>query len=250
MIEFWHSIQSEWMKTKRSAAFWLSVFGGSFVPLIYMIVYFVKGVNIKTLPGNPWEALMTQAYENIAFFLLPMGVILATSLITQLEYKNNAWKQVHASPQNFITIYLSKFTIIVAILILFFVFFTIAILLAGVLPCWFQDGKLPDVSFPVWFILKTNVQFFIVCLPIVGIQYLISLRFKNFLLPVGIGFLGCIGSLIGNSWEYIYLIPYSFPSMQVIPLPRTINIYWASTTYFILLMIIGYIIYKMKKEKG
>ena len=29
---------------------------------------------------------------------LPLGAILSTSLITQIEYKNNTWKQLHTLP--------------------------------------------------------------------------------------------------------------------------------------------------------
>ena len=35
--------------------------------------------------------------------------------------------------------------------------------------------------------LKEDALYFIDCLPIVALQYLISLRFKNFLVPVGAG---------------------------------------------------------------
>ena len=52
--------------------------------------------------------------------------------------------------------------------------------------------------------------YFIDCLPIVAAQFLISLRFKNFLVPVGVGFLAWVGALASLPWKFGYLIPYTY----------------------------------------
>jgi hypothetical protein len=189
-------------------------------------------------------------WQNMATFLLPMGVILASSLITQLEYKNNTWKQVHASPQSFTTIFFSKFTVIGLMTLKFFLFFNIGILVAGILPSLFFDHKLPIQGIPITYFLRANFNYFITCLPILAIQYLISLKFINFLVAVGIGLLGLIGSLIAMPWKYVYLFPYSYSPMTVFPGKKDFPIYTYAFVYFAIIMVISYILYVSKKEKG
>ena len=40
--------------------------------------------------------------------LLPMGVILVTSLVAQVEVRNNAWKQVHSAPLPYATLFFQQ----------------------------------------------------------------------------------------------------------------------------------------------
>ena len=88
-------------------------------------------------------------------------------------------------------------------------------------------------------------------MPVLALQYLISLKYKNFLVPVGIGLGILIGTLIGLSWEYIYLSPYSFcPSNLMSAKKEIVNIYVASVFHFIIIMTVSYGLYITKKEKG
>jgi hypothetical protein len=249
-MKFIYSVQSEWIKTKRSSASWLCIIGGFFIPLIYLLKFFYDGNSINSYKVEIWKLLFNQMWQNMATFLLPMGVILASSLIAQLEYKNNTWKQVHASPQSFTTIFFSKFTVIALMTLKFFLFFNIGILLAGVLPSLIFDHKLPIQEIPITYFLRANYNYFVTCLPILAIQYLISLKFNNFLVAVGIGLLGLIGSLIAMPWKYVYLIPYSYSPMTVFQGKKDFPIYTYAFVYFVIIMIISYILYVSKKEKG
>lgn len=257
-MQFIYSLQSEWLKTKRSAASWLCIIGGFFIPTIYLIVFLVKSRTIEfgVEDGNVWEAHFINLMRNMKAFLLPMGVIMASSLITQMEFKNNTWKQLHTTPQSLTTIFLAKFSVIAIMTIKFFVFFTIGVILSGLIPCLVINGKLPDDPFPFLFLIKENCKVFILCLPIIAIQYLISLRFKNFLVPVGIGLVGLIGSMIGSIWEYIYVSPYSYvflDNVKDLPFFKgkiNINLYQGAIIYFSLLMMISYFMFTKKKEKG
>lgn len=257
-MQFIYSLQSEWLKTKRSAASWLCIIGGFFIPTIYLIVFLVKSRTIEygVEDGNVWEGHFTNLMRNMKAFLLPMGVIMASSLITQMEFKNNTWKQLHTTPQSLTTIFLAKFSVIAIMTVKFFVFFTIGVILSGLIPCLIIKGKLPDDPFPFLFFIKENCKVFILCLPIMAVQYLISLRFKNFLVPVGIGLVGLIGSMIGSIWEYIYVSPYSYvflDNVKDLPFFKgkiNINLYQGAIIYFSLLMLTSYFMFTKKKEKG
>ena len=249
-MNFIHSLQSEWLKTKRSAASWLCIIGGFFIPFIYLIAFLKNNTSINKYPNQIWETHFNELWHNMAIFLLPMGVILASSLITQMEFKNNTWKQLHASPQSYPTIFLSKYSVIFLMTVKFFLFFNIGLILSGLIPCLIVDGALPKEMIPIMAFLKGNVKLFIACMPILAIQYLISLMFKNFLVPVGIGLVGLIGSMIGMSWNYIFLSPYSYCAMQVVPIKRDFNLHVYGLVCFAIISVISYILYIRKREKG
>src|SRR5260221_1484084 len=118
------SLEAEILKTRRSAAFWLSVIGAGFTPAIFFLMYFFNPeVFTVRLKDQPWQSHFSNGWQSLSAFLLPMFIILICSLIPQIEYKNNTWKQVFASPQSLGNIFFSKFmTIHLMILFCFSLF--------------------------------------------------------------------------------------------------------------------------------
>lgn len=250
-MEFFNSLQAEWIKTKRSSSNWLSLIGGLFIPVIMTCVAFYFDKTINDTPNYAWEALYRSSWQDMAVFLLPMGMILAGSLITQIESKNNTWKQVHATPTRFSTIFFSKFTVILLMTVKFFVYFNIGVILSAVIPTLFLEGTLPNASFPFWFVLKINAKIFIACMPILAFQYLLSLNFKNFLVPIGLGFLGLIGTMIPyTTIKLIYLSPFSYTLYQVLPKETSFNPNVYALLSFLFITAISYFLYIRKKDKG
>jgi hypothetical protein len=255
-MKYIFSLKSELLKTKRSSAFWLSLIGGFFVPLIFLLAYLKEQESFSFIyPHDPfaWNKHFMKMWQAVMSLLLPLGITLAISLIAQLEYKNNTWKQLHTTPQNFGTIFLAKFSVILILMFQFFIFFNLGILLAGVIPSLLFDRHLPEQSIPYLFFLKGNIKFFIVSLPIIALQYMVSLKYKNFMISIGIGILGLIGTLVCMSWKYIFVSPFSYCIMSLKPAKSEdlyTNIYLLSFFYFLLLMIINYFLYINKKEKG
>lgn len=249
-MNFIYSLQSEWIKTKRSAASWLAIIGGFFIPTIFIFVALYTKETLNDVGLGSWQMHFMNCWQSMAVFLLPMGIVLASSLITQMEFKNNTWKQLHTTPQSYTQIFFAKFSVILLMTLKFFVYFNIGIILSGIIPCLIIDGEMPNTSIPYVIFLKQNGLFLITVLPILAIQYLISLQFKNFLVPIGIGMLFLIGSTIGMRWEHIYISPYSYSVLKVVPFPITFDLYIYASIYFILIMTISYFLYINKKEKG
>ncbi|MDB9806057.1 ABC transporter permease [Crocinitomicaceae bacterium] len=249
-MNYINNIQAEWIKTKRTASNWLSLIGGLFIPLITTLAYFHQKITLNTLPKNGWAMHYSSSWEKMAIFLLPMGMILAGSLITQIESKNNTWKQVHATPQSFTNIFFSKFTVILFMSMKFFIYFNIGVLLSGLIPTLALEGSMPTDSFPFWDVLKLNIKIFIACVPILAFQYFLSLRFKNFLVPIGIGLLGLIGTLIGGPWDHIYISPYSYTFYAVMPKETWFNPTIFALISFAVIMIVSLFLYLRSKNKG
>ncbi len=257
---FIRSFQSEWLKKKRSLASWLVIAGAFFTPLIIIIARLIHDDQLAVLYAREdfWQQHWHSSWESMAIFLLPMGVILATSLITQLEYKNNTWKQLHTLPVSLTTIFFSKLAVIIVMILQFFVLFNTGIYLAALIPYLIVSGvPYPKVPIPYGTILKEDLLFFIGCLPIAALQYLISLKVKNFLVPVGIGFGLWVASLSALSWKFGYCIPYTYCMLNFLKhqaggraaVPG-INIHVMATAYFIIITVLSYILYLTKKEKG
>jgi hypothetical protein len=260
MTAFLNSLHSEWLKIKRSLAFWMVVIGGFFTP---SIIIAARLINYDKLPAlysaeDFWSLLWKNSWESMAIFFLPLGAILTTSLITQIEYKNNTWKQLHTLPLSYTTIFFAKLAVIVVLMLLFFVLFNIGIYLAAIVPYLLVGGTpYPSQPIPYSDFLRANALYFLDTLPIVALQYLIALRFKNFLVPVGLGFVFWVGSLAALTWQYGYVIPYTYPmynyiasgveSKAVMP---TVNIHLLAVGYFVVITAVSYVMYLWKKEKG
>ncbi len=256
-MKFLNSFRSEWLKTRKSAASWLTLIGGFLIPVVVLISRIMNFETLNKIYSSPkfWETLFGQCWYFMAIFLLPMGVILTSSLITQLEFKNNTWKQLHTTPQNYTTIFMAKFAVLIVMLLQYFVLFNIGIFLAGIIPSIIFSGiPFPKESIPYFIILKSNLKFFVDCLPILALQYLIGMQFKNFLAPVGFGLALFILAIISHSWKYAYLVPYVYCTLNAIgknnPIDPDLNIHLFAFIYFSIFMITSYLLYVTKKEKG
>ena len=255
---FIHSFQGEWLKKKRSLASWLVVGGAFFIPSILLAI---RIANFGKLPEmyaaeDFWAALWKQSWEPMATFLMPIGIILATALIAQIEYKNNGWKQLHTTPQTFTTIFFAKLLVIVSMFAGLMILFNVGIFLVAVIPAaLFASVPYPSALIPYELFLTRNLKFFLDSLPILGLQYLLSLQFKNFLVPLGIGFflwMLCLGFL---SWEHSYIFPYAYSSLDHFAnsgdLPaRKYNLQIIAIGYFAVFTLAGYLLYITKRDKG
>lgn len=260
-MTFINSFQSEWLKKKRSLASWLVITGAFFTPLI------ILAARIKNHPALPksyaaddfWLKAWNQSWESMAVFLLPVGIILATGLIAQIEYKNNTWKQLHATPQRLTTIFFAKFLVILIMLSEVFVLFNVGLYLSAAIPSLiFGDVPYPASPIPFADFGAANVNFFIDCLPIAALQYLLSLQFKNFLVPVGAGFAVWFLGIGLLSWEYSYIFPYNHGTIDFLigsgqfgnrKIPP-VNIEILAVVYFAVFTALSWFLYVTKKEKG
>lgn len=255
------STKAEIIKTKRSASFWLCLIGSIVIPLIFFLTYILKPErNYARMEQMPWEIHFSQGWQAFNAFLLPMFVILVCSLIPQLEYKNNAWKQVFSSPQTVGNIFFSKYLTIILMILFLFLMFNIFMIIGAVIPN-FAYSKFTFLSKPIdWaYLLRLNIKTFVSLLAIISIQYWLSLRFRNFIVPIGIGLALLVTSLIiiQFRWEHIYKVPYSFPMLTLMEFklkdmhgPLLLNHEWNSIGYFIFFTMMAFLDMRYRKERG
>ena len=258
------STRAELLKTKKSGPFWLSLIGAAVIPLIFLIAYLARpDKSAPMMQVHPWEIHFSQAYQAFASFLLPMFVILICSQIPQIEYKNNSWKQVFASPQSIGNIFFSKLSaILLMILFLFFMFNLFLVLVAVTANLVHSEFAFFRNAVDWKPILKLNVKTFVSLLGIIALQYWMSLRFKNFIASIGIG-LGLLVTsviLLGFGWEHIYKMPYAFPTLSFMGMGRSdgttagqsffLNHELNSIGYFVFFTALAFLDMRYRKERG
>jgi lantibiotic transport system permease protein len=260
MAAFIHSFQSEWLKTKRSLSFWMVVIGAFFTPTIIIVARLINYARLPEIYSAEdfWDLHWKNAWESVAIFFLPLGAILSTSLITQIEYKNNTWKQVHTLPVAYTTIFFAKLAVIIVLMMQFFLLFNVGIYLSAMIPYLMIGGTpFPAQPLPFQWFGRESLLYAIDTLPIVALQYLIALRFKNFLVPVGLGFVFWVGALASLSWKFGYIVPYTYPMYNYLKAGVTtkavvpeLNIHVLALAYFVVITAVSYLLYLTKKEKG
>lgn len=252
------SLRTELIKTRRSAAMWLAITGAVLIPVIYFLFYTIKPAKaVEQLGSAPWEYHFLQGWQAFAGFLLPMFIILICSLVPQIEYKNNTWKQVYASPQSLGDIYFSKYIAIIIMVLLLFVTFNVLMIILAYVPNMFH-AQLPffKSAIPVFKLLMLSVHTFVSLLAIIALQYWLSLRFRNFITPIGIGLGLLVATMVAMGWRHIDKLPYAYPFL-------TLNKYVQaksettffrhelySVLYFVFFTFTGFWDLKTRKERG
>lgn len=256
---FINKFKSEWLKTRHSAASLLVITGGMFIPLVFLIIHVFKPQGLSTLAFGEkyWDAILVQAWESTGPLLLPFGVILATSLIAQLEFKNNSWKQLCVTPQSMTSIFGMKLLVILVMLFQFFLIFNIGLVVEPYLAVWLNsDLPYPPTSIPWMKYLKTSLYFYISSMPVVALQYWISLRFGNFLISIGSGLGMVILSLFLIRWEFGYFIPYTHNFYQFFKLSghsilsKGLELNLISLLFFIVVAGFSLLDFSYRKQRG
>jgi hypothetical protein len=260
MIRLIRALQSEALKTRRSAALGLVLLSAGFVPSLILVARFFHRASLPALyRGNElWLTLWKQSNQALAVFLLPMLTILVTSLMVQIEYRNNAWKQVHASPQPLLCIFAAKLLVILTAILAFLILHNLGIYLVGMIPAViYKNVSFPSGRFPFALYADRGLSLFVAALPIVALQYALALHFRNFMTPIGIGMglwiaaVGCLG------WRYIYFIPYGYSAMEFLSvtgersfpsLPMRLPL--LSLGFFGLLVLSGFLVYSTESDRG
>jgi lantibiotic transport system permease protein len=256
---FIHAFHCEWLKRKRSFASAMVLGGSLFTPAIIIAVRLVHWRALPKLYALEafWPKLWRDSWESMAIFFLPLGAIMATSLITQIEFKSNAWKQVHALPLSTAVIFFSKLAVIVVMLIQFLLLFNAGIYLSGILPSLMPGVPHPNDAFLALPLFRENAFYFLDCLPIIAAQYLMALRSQNVLIPIGVGFLAWVGALAAVSSKYAIWWPYAYTIINYLKdkpkgaaLALHGEFHLLALIAFLLLTGVSYAMFVTKNEKG
>lgn len=249
------SLRSEILKSKRTASFYSTIIAAGVVPFILLLDMTVDGIspeNSKTI----FNQMFIEGFRISSFAIFPMFVILIGTLMPQIEFRNNTWKQVFASPQTKSNVYIAKFLNIHLLMLLFLVanhlfMFFVAVIMHFVQP------SLHILSQPLdgYNILVNVVNIYIAILALGTIQFWLGLRFKNFIVPVAIGlacwFAGSMMAMESKSSFAVYF-PYSFQVYATFDnfKSQLARVQWTSVSYAAAIFFIGFLDFKRRRLHG
>lgn len=252
---------AETQKTKGSFTFWFTIIGSVLIPFVFFLVYFFRPESfIPKESINPWVNFLSSNIQAIAFLLFPLHVILTIAINVNIEHKENSWKKLFVLPIKRESVYVSKLIFILFQIVVSLLIFSVCLFLFGALLGLFHQ-ELKFLSYTPDFLChsKLMVRLFVSILGIFSVQFVLSLFFKNIIIPISIGmFLTIVASLITSGWQYSIYFPYSFPmwfflnSNQL--LEGNIETYYSLTIseivsflLFISVNLMGIVMFRVKK---
>lgn len=214
-ITFYNSIQAEIQKVKNTPILWISIGSALFLGLFVFLSFALDTRDqVMSIGSNPWERYIRMSMHLMAIFILPIIILLASS-VAQTEHRNNMWKQLYSLPVQHQTIFLSKLLLQLLAISTFFIVFMVIGLIGGYILGWIEP--LYELSYYrptllLW--LRVLSRTFLAALGILAFQYWISVRWQNFIIPIGIGLVGFILMLVMmNNSPLIVYVPFGYPSL-------------------------------------
>ena len=213
------SFRSEFYKTRKTMAFWSAlVLPFLLCGLVSVGFYFTKSQNLlQTPPSFLWIAFSSVILGPMGFLILPMLVVFVAYSVNSIEHKADTWKSLFSLPISKLSVYSAKYLyafFLIFMCLALFMLFTVGFgNLLGTLRPQLQFGQYSMAGV----LAKLYFKLFLSSLGILSIQFLLSLLFRDFLKPMGIGFICVITGIIlaGNTWQYAYLFPYSHPMITI-----------------------------------
>jgi len=247
------AIKAELLKTKRTSVIYVTMITSFIVPLMNFFFNGEEPPSMKALAANPWNKYFNDGSQPLLIVFLPLFVILITSLIPQLEHRNNTWKQVLASPQSKFNIYFSKFFIIQLFILFFIVMHNIYTVfsLMGI-DAVRHDLKLSTHTLDWNRFWKLNGNIYASVFAISAFQFWLGVRFRNFIIPLAVGVGLWLSTLLlvgAYNWPHGDKIPYAFPFMMIMPKYKTLAfVVGSSFAYGIVFSLLGFLNFASRRK--
>jgi hypothetical protein len=254
------SLRSELLKTKRSPVLLLTLAMATFAPLFLLIVFKQEHDGnpsdvIPSMKKDAWNYYFYQGRGMISFVFLPMFIVLSSTLLSQIEYRNHTWKQVLAAPQSYGRVYLSKFLVLHLFILIYMAAHNL--LMGG--SALISNILNPEFDFSAnhlnWLeLFKTMAKTYIAVLALSTFQFWLSMRFKSFLVPIGIGVLlsilgmvNLLGYDVFNPDKYFFsYAAFIFLKDNVAKVPYVL---WSSVICAFVFLLIGFFDFSRTKSR-
>lgn len=250
------SFRSELLKIKRTSVWYALVLLALTAPVIMILSHLDDPAEVARLAAEPWTRAYRLGGQMFNILLLPLFAVLVCTLLPQLEYRNNAWKQVLASPQSYGQLFLAKLAVPLFLLLLFMLLFNGGLLLAVyVLGLGYPEIRAAEHTIDWNAVLRFNGQTVGAILGLLSFQFWMGLRSRSFLLPIGlgVGLWMLSGMLVFEyKWAFADRLPFAFPFLNVHPkfADKVPTMLWYSAGYFLLFLVLAFINFRFRKPKA
>ncbi|OEK05101.1 ABC transporter permease [Roseivirga misakiensis] len=203
-------ISAELYKFRRTFILWFLILAPAFIPVINLIIFLSRGDVIMAEGGNPWSKLLQFSIDP-ANFLFPFFVMIVALFVNSIEYNSNTWKLIYTQPLSRTVVYLSKVKVFAFMIFSSLMLFgTFTVLVGYILKVAAPELGF-DQAFGISIFFKLSFKVFLATMGYASIQFWLSQRFKNLILPLGIGIAGFISFMIlVQGWKYAPYHPYGY----------------------------------------
>lgn len=208
-------LKSEILKLKRTPVLLLVIGAPIFLAIIYFCVYFFRAERL-TSAGEGWTSYLSSSLSVASHLLIPLFVILLMSLLHNTEHKQKGYSLLGTkSPSRWI--FLLNKAIVAQLLILTSLVIYVVLIFISALGLELKHPDLFTLNIKhIYTLVHFVVIVFVSSFGLCAFQFWGSLRWKNIVIPIGIGMAGFISFFIlVNGWKHIYLHPFALPMLNV-----------------------------------
>ena len=164
--------------------------------------FLVRKDTLLNLPLAPMDVLLTQLYGMIMILNL-FGIVVASCMVYNMEFKGSAIKKMYMLPMSVPGMYLCKFLILTVMLFVAVALENLALMKIGM-------SDLPQGAFEMGTLLRFTAYSFITSMPVLSFMVLISSRFENMWVPLGVGVAGFLSGMALASSAAAVLMVHPF----------------------------------------
>ena len=164
--------------------------------------FFVRKDTLLGLPLDPMDVLLTQLYGMIMILNL-FGIVVAACMVYNMEFKGSAIKKMYMLPMSVPGMYLCKFLILTVMLFVAAALENLALMKIG-------QSCLPQGTFEMGTLLRFTAYSFLTSMPVLSFMVLISSRFENMWVPLGVGVAGFLSGMALASSAAAVLMVHPF----------------------------------------
>lgn len=224
----------EFRKEKRTGVIPVLLAVGVLGAAYAFINFIVRKDTLLNLPLAPMDVLLTQLYGMIMILNL-FGIVVATCMVYNMEFKGNAVKKMYMLPMSVPGMYICKFLILTVLLLTAVALQNLALVQIGM-------TDLPQGSFEISVLIRFAAYSFITSMPVLSFMLLISSRFENMWIPLGIGVAGFLsGMALANSeLDSLMVNPFVVmlkPAVAMSAQPNPMVIIFSMTETFLFLAV-------------
>lgn len=204
MISFWRVLSSERLKMSKSYV-WLLVIGS---PILSLVPGLLENLDHQS-EKITWELLLNVMSIMHALLFLPVLSGIFAALICRYEHHDGGWKMLLSLPVTRLSVYLSKYVMIIGLLATVQLTFLVMVLGMGLF-CG-ASGSIP------WSLLLSSIfGGWVACLPLAALQLAISQGWSSFGAPLALNVsLTIPNMLIANSSTYGPYYPWVQPMLAM-----------------------------------
>lgn len=201
--------RAECLKLHQSGVAALVIATALFVPGVVLLAQ-VRGAAPASL-ARPDAGLrqLTSVWEAMALLLLPLATVLLATLMAQIEVRAQGWKQLRAGPQPLWAVLVAKLALLLLLLAALLTVFTAA---GGLGYGWALrwHGLAAGAGFPWAAAAERAAQAWLALLPTAVLQWALSLQWRGFAAPLGLGMGLWVLALGSLGWRWNFVLPHGY----------------------------------------